>query len=476
MTDPSRRRLTRQPRPGPIIAVLALAGMTASFMQTIVTPIQAELPELLSASREDTAWVVTVTLLVSAVCTPVSGKLGDMYGKRRVALVLIALLIVGSVVAAFSSSVVPMIVGRALQGTGMGVIPLGIAILRDSVPERRLPSAVALVSATLGVGGALGLPISAFVTEHFDWHLLFWVAAGLGAIVFVLYLVVVPVSPLRTGGRFDLVGAIGLAIGLVAMLLGISKGSEWGWGSAPTLWSFGVGLVVLLVWGWYQLRVSGPLVDLRVSARGPVLLTNLASVAMGFSLFASSIVFPQLLELPVATGGLGLSLLHASFVLMPSGLIMLVMSPVAGRLESRIGAKPLFVLGSAVIAAAYAIAVFAPKGVWEVLLINSIVGLGIGLGYAAIPTLIMKAVPGHETAAANGLNTLMRSLGTSIASAAIGAVLAQSAIEVGGVAVPTADGFQLSLVFGLVAAIVCCAVASTIPRPRRAPGEHPSLP
>ncbi len=469
-----QERLARPPHPNLVIAVLAFAGMGGSFMQTILTPIQAELPMLLDASRDDTAWVITVTLLASAICTPISGKLGDMYGKRRVAIILLSLLILGSIICALSPTLVPLIIGRALQGTGMGVIPLGIAILRDTVPREKLGSAVALVSATLGVGGAIGLPVSAFVTENYDWHVLFWVAAGIGTLALVLYVVVIPPSVLRAGGRFDPVGAIGLAIGLVGLLLGVSKGNEWGWTSIPTLACLIGGVVVLVLWGLYELRRTNPLVDLRVSARGPVLMTNLASIAMGFALFASSIVFPQLLELPESAGGLGLSLLNASFILMPSGLAMLAMSPVAGRISNRIGPKPLLVMGAVTLAATYTAAVLLDLEVWHVLIINTVIGIGIGLGYAAMPTLIMRAVPSNETGAANGLNTLMRSLGTSIAAAAIAAVLANSAT--GGSSAPTADGFQTALLFGLAAAVLCAILAALIPRVRPAAGEHPSLP
>ncbi|MFJ4027558.1 MFS transporter [Paenarthrobacter sp. NPDC089989] len=464
-------------RPNLVIAVLAFAGMSASFMQTILIPIQAKLPELLGASRDDTAWVITVTLLVSAICTPVSGKLGDMYGKRRIAVVLLSLLIAGSVICAFSPSVIPLIIGRGLQGTGMGVIPLGISILRDVLPKQRLGSAIALVSATLGVGGALGLPISALVTEHFDWHVLFWVAACLGGLALIFYLVVVPSAGSNVRGRFDVGGAIGLAIGLVGLLLAVSRGNEWGWTSAPTLIWLGIGLVSLILWGWYELRQANPLVDLRVSARGTVLMTNLASIAMGFALFSSSIVFPQLLQLPEATGGLGLQLLNASLILMPSGLAMLAMSPVAGRIERRVGPKPLLVAGAMIIALAYAAAVVLDLNMWLVLSINTVIGVGIGLGYAAMPTLIMQAVPAGETGAANGLNTLMRALGTSIAAAVVAAVLANSASKTaGGAAIPSAGGFELALVFGLGSATLCAILAALIPKPKPALNEEPSLP
>lgn len=477
ITAPIRTQsIPTEPRAGAVIAVLAFAGMGASFMQTILIPIQAKLPELLGAAREDTAWVITVTLLVSAICVPISGKLGDMFGKRRVALVLLALLVTGSVIAALSPTVVPLIIGRGLQGTGMGVIPLGIAILRDVLPPKRLGSAIALVSATLGVGGALGLPLSAFVTEHFDWHALFWVAAAISAISFALFATVVPASTLRTGGRLDLVGALGLALGLVGVLLGVSKGNEWGWNAPQTLVCLVVGVVVLLAWGLFELRVNNPLVDLRVSSRPPVLLTNLSSIAMGFALFSSSIVFPQLLELPLQTGGLGLTLLQASFILMPSGLAMLAMSPIAGRLERVIGAKPLLVAGATIIAVSYVGAVLVDLEVWHVLVFNILIGIGIGLGYAAMPTLIMQAVPATETGAANGLNTLMRSLGTSIAAAVIAAILADSAVPFGDTLVPSGDGFQLAFVFGLAAAVACALIAVSIPKPKSHPTEESSLP
>ncbi|MHA7220423.1 MFS transporter [Arthrobacter sp. MDT1-48-3] len=466
-TSPAREAA----HPNLVIAILAFAGMGASFMQTILIPIQAKLPELLDATREDTAWVITVTLLVSAICTPISGKLGDMYGKRRVAVVLLSLLIVGSVISALSPTVVPLIIGRGLQGTGMGVIPLGISILRDILPKERLGSAIALVSATLGVGGALGLPISALVTENYDWHALFWVAASIGTIALILFALLVPSTAGQPLGRFDFGGAFGLALGLTGLLLAVSRGNGWGWSSPPTLLSLATGVVALLVWGWYELRQSNPLVDLRVSARGPVLMTNLASIAMGFALFSSSIVFPQLLELPEATGGLGLTLISASFVLMPSGLAMLAISPIAGRAERRVGPKPLLVAGAIIIASAYLAAVLVDLTLWWVLGINTVIGVGIGLGYAAMPTLIMRAVPVNETGAANGLNTLMRALGTSVAAAVIAAVLANSAQNTAGAAIPTEAGFSLALILGLTTAALCAVLAALIPTPKSKQGE-----
>lgn len=465
------------PNQAAIVAVLAAGGLAASFMYTLVLPIQAQLPVLLDASRDDTAWVTTSTLLAAAIMTPIAGRLGDMYGKRRVVLVLLALQVIGSIVAAASAGIVTMIIGRAFQGAMSGVIPLSISILRDVLHQKRVDSAVALISATLGVGGAVGMPISALVTEYLDWHMLFWIAAAMGAIVFVLVLWIVPVSVLRSGGRFDLLGAVGLSGGLIGILLAVSRGNEWGWTSPATLGCAIAGVVVLLLWGWYQLRVPVPLLDLRVAARPAVLLTNLASIAMGFGLFASSVAYPQMLELPPESGaGLGMSIVAASLVVMPSGLVMMVLSPISGKLATAVGPKLLLVLGAISLVCAYTFTLFLSTEVWHILVANLLVGFGIGFGYAAMPMLIMRSVPQSETGASNGLNALFRSLGTSIASAVVGAVLAGYTVQVGGVALPSAEAFRIAFVWGLAAALVALAIALCIPRRRDPHEQHPSLP
>ncbi|WP_156138720.1 MFS transporter [Microbacterium mangrovi] len=445
-----------------IIAVLAFAGMGTSFMQTVLVPIQGELPALLHASQPTTSWAITATLLTAAVFTPISGRLGDMYGKKRIALILLGVLFGASVVAIFAQHVALLIIARTLQGVGMGVIPLGIALLRDEVDPRRLGSSIALVSATLGVGGAIGLPVSAIITEHLDWHILFVLAALIALVAFILVALVVPPGRPGSGGRVDLLGAIGLAVGLLSLLLAISQGSVWGWTSPLTLACVIGGVCVLLVWGVFELRAKDPLVDLRVAARRPVLLTNIGSIALGFALFSASIAFPRLLTLPPSEGGMGLDLLAASIVLMPSGLAMLAMSPVAGIVERRVGPKPLFIVGAVIIAVSYLLAVVLHLNAWTILAINGVIGIGIGLGYAAMPTLIMQSVPVRESGAANGLNALMRSLGTSIAAAAIAAVIAQGESSTA----PAAQGFTIAFLLGAGAAALCALIALFIPRAR----------
>jgi MFS family permease len=463
--DPATPAREASPRANLVVAVLALAGITVSLMQTLVIPLIPALPGLLHASAANATWAITATLLAGAVATPTMGRLGDMYGKRRMLLVSLGALVVGSAIGALSDTLVPMVAGRTLQGLAAGVIPLGISIMRDELPAERLGSATALMSASLGVGGALGLPAAALLAENADWHVLFWTAAGLGLVVTALVVALVPESPGRTGGRFDVLGAAGLSIALVCLLLAISKGADWGWGSAATLGLIAAAVLVLALWGRWELRTPRPLVDLRTSARRQVLLTNIASAVFGFAMFAMSLVLPQLLQLPAATGyGLGRSMLVVGLVMAPSGLVMMALAPVSARITATRGPKTTLMLGAVVVAAGYGLGIFLMSATWHLVLVSSVIGGGIGLAYGAMPSLVMGAVPVSETAAANSLNTLMRSIGTSVSSATAGLVLARLTVRFGPVELPSQNGFRLVLGMGSAAALIALAVAAFLPR------------
>lgn len=444
---------------------LAFVGLNSSFMFTLVVPLQAELPNLLQTTRENTTWVVTITLLVGAVVTPIAGRLGDMYGKRRVLITLIVILVIGSLIAGFSASVVGVIIGRGFQGAGMGSIPLGIAIMRDVLPPERLSTAVALMSATMGVGGAVGMPLAAYVAQTTSFVGLFWLSAGLGVCAALLVWVFVPVDVMRYPGRLDLIGAFGFALGMSALLLLLSRGAEWGWSSPIAIATGAGGLVVLALWAWYQLRVRDPLINLRIASRPAVLFTNVAGLCMGFALFSSNVTFPQMLEISPDSGyGFGLSMLQAALVIMPSGLLMMLIAPLSGKLERTIGARPLFTIGTFAIVLAYVFILIWASEWWHVLISNIIIGVGIGFTFAAMPMIIMGAVPVRETGVSNGLNALFRSVGTATASAVMGGVLASMSVVHEGSVVPTRDAFVVCFVLAVIVGVVAVILSLLIPK------------
>lgn len=328
----------------------------------------------------------------------------------------------------------------------------------------RLPSAMALMSSSIGVGGGLALPAAALIAQHADWHALFVASAVLGTAAFTLAWWVCPESPVRAEGRFDLPGAVGLAAGLICLLLPVTKGTEWGWTAPATLGLFGAGLLVLTGWGLYQLRSSSPLVDLRTSVRRTVLLTNLASVMLGVAFYAVSLVLPQLVQLPTATGyGLGESMIVAGLCMAPLGLTMMLVSPLYARLSTRYGPRSTLLLGMAVIMVGYGGGQALLTAAWQTAVIAAVLGAGIGLAYSSLPALIIGAVDPRETGAANGLNTLMRSVGTSLSSAVIGMVLAGTAVPFGGVELPSMTGFRLAFLIATGAVAVGVVLAFFLP-------------
>ncbi|WP_232835602.1 MFS transporter [Actinocorallia populi] len=473
MSSPSPRTA----RSGPIVAVLAGAGITVSLMQTLIVPLIGELPVLLDTNATDASWTLTSTLLAGAVATPVFGRLGDLYGKRRLMLACTALLTLGSLICALSSTLIPVVAGRTLQGFGLPLVSLGISVMRDVLPPERLGSAMALMSSSLGVGGAMGLPLAAAIAQKTDWHALFWLSSAGGVVIGVLLLAVVPESSVRARSRFDLPGTVGLTIGLVCLLLAVTKGQDWGWSSGTVLGLLVAALIVFLVWGRWELRTPAPLVDLRVSAGRQILVTNLASVLIGFSMYAMSLVVIQVLQLPESTGyGMGQSMIQAGLWMAPGGLVMMAVSPFAARLVAARGAKTALTLGALVISLGYTLAAFLMEAPWQMLLFTMLISAGIGLSYASMPALIMSAVPLTETAAANGLNSLARSIGTSASAAVVGVVLAHMTVPFGPVPIPSEAGFRTGLAIGAGSALLAALVALALPRhrpPLPTPAEPP---
>jgi len=461
---------------GLIVAVLAFGSLCGALMQSLVIPIQGALPGLLHTSPANASWVVTATLLGSAVAMPLTGRLADIVGKKPVLVVSAAVLLVGSLVCALSSSLPVVLTGRVLQGVAMGFIPVAISLAREVAPPATAHTAVAGISATLGVGGALGLPLAAWVAQSHDWHLLFWISTGLAAVVLVAVAVLLPPLHDAHPAPVDHVGAVGLSVGLVAVLVAVSKGSAWGWTSGTTWGLLAGGVVVLLAWGWYELRHDAPLVDLRTTARRPVLLTNIAALLVGFGMMAQSIVAPQLLQLPTATGfGLGQTVLQAGVWMAPAGVMMLLLTPVSSRLLRTLGGRAALALGATVLAGGYLLATFLTDAPWQLMLASCVASAGVGIGYAAMPTLIMQNVPAEEAASGVGVNALMRSMGTTNAGAVMAMVLTSRTVAFGPAQIPAEGAFRLCFAIGAAAAVAGALVALAIPRPRRgAPAAAPA--
>lgn len=443
-----------------VVATLALCGTVVSLQQTLVLPVLPDFPRLLHTTVDNASWLVTATLVAGAVATPTLSRLADMFGKKRMMLVALAIMVAGSVMGAFSHALPLIIASRALQGVGVALIPIGIAIMRDELPRERLPLGVSVMSATLAIGAGAGLPLAGVIVQHVDWHAIFWVSAAAGTAMFVAVGLVVSESPLRAPGSFDYRGAVLLSAAVTALLLALSKGSHWGWLSFPTIGLAGAGVLLLVAWVPLERRMRSPLVDVVVAARPAVLLVNIASVLTGFAMFANMLGTTQLLQQPVRTGyGLGLDVLQTGLWMAPSALVFGAMAPVSAAVTRRFSPQTTLLFGAFAMAGAYVARVFLSHELWQIVAGSMLVGVGTSMTFAAMPSLIMRAVPATETASANGLNTLLRSVGTSTSSAALAAVTTTAVIHVDGVVFPGFTAFTTmfwiaaatSLVAGLLA-------------------------
>lgn len=460
-----------------IIAVLGLCGTLVSLQQTLVLPLLPDFPEILGTTSDTASWLVTITLLTAAVGTPIVSRLADMFGKRLMLIVCMWSVIAGSIIAALSTSVGFVIFGRGLTGLGACLVPVGISIMRDHLPAEKVGSGVALMSATLGIGGAVGMPLAGLIYENLDWHAIFLVSGGFAVVMLVAVHLVVPESTVRTRGQFDYAGALLLSVALTCFLLAVSKAGSWGWGAPRTLILLVLAAAVLALWVPWELRVSQPLVDIRTSTRRTVLLTNAASILVGFAMFASFLTSVQQVQMPVETGyGFGLSVMTAGLVMLPGGILMVIMSPLAGMLIARFGPRSLLIAGALIMAAGFMARLIWHGSVLEVVIASGVGALGTALAFAAMPTLIMASVPITETASANGLNTLLRSIGTSSASALVAAVFTAFAVPVvaGGPPVPAWTAYQIVFWAGTLAALAGAFIAAFIRQPGRVTADEPA--
>lgn len=469
------------------IGAIGLGALMASLTQTLIIPVLPVMSRDLNASTTQAQWLLTSTLLVGAVAVPVIGRLADMFGRRLMLLLALTALGVGSVIDALTSNVSIMLIGRGLTGLSSAAIPLGISLLATALPEARKGSAVALVSAMLGVGGALGLPLAGLVADNFDYHILFWITA-VGAVfgIIATRLFVGESTGNRRAGSVDFLGIVLLTGAVMSLVLPLSQGSTWGWGSATTIGLLVASAILLVLLAVAERRIGNPLVNLKHLANPPVAITNVASVFIGFALFASFVGTSNFVQAPMISGyGFGASVLVAGLCLVPSGLLMILLSPVAARLIAAWSAGRVLALGGAIIAAGLIFRIVATHSLWEIIVGATIVGAGTGIGYACLPSLINSYSPSTELAAANGINSLARSLGSTLASAVGGSLLAAMTVTVAGGTLPSLSAYRALFAISAAAALLAAAaglilssrrMASFNPRHLKATQSNPSLP
>jgi EmrB/QacA subfamily drug resistance transporter len=455
------------------LAILTIAGTAYALQQTMVIPALPALQRELHTSTTWVTWVLTILLLVASVSTPVLGKLGDQYGKERLLVISLALFLAGCVGAAVAWDIWSLIVFRAVQGLGAAVFPLSFGVIRDEFPREKVGVGIGLLSAVFGVGGGLGIVFSGLIVDHLSWRWLFILGSIPVAISVALVHRFVPESPIKTPSRVDFVGAALLSGGLICLLLALTEGEEWGWGSARIAALFAASAALLAVWVVAELRVPEPMVDMHVFVERPVLLTNICALIVGFALFGTFVLLPNFVEtprgLPASTArlvdyGFGASATKAGLYLLPSSALMLFAGPAAGLIGRRTGFKWPLAVGMAASGAAAGSLALWHSHPWQILAPMPLLGIGVGFAFAAMATLITEAVRPSETGIATGMNTVMRTVG-GVIGGEMGAVLL-SAYTIHGTSTPTVTGYEIAFAISAAAAFAGAVVAVFVTAPR----------
>jgi EmrB/QacA subfamily drug resistance transporter len=436
-----------------------MGGISYSLLQSLVAPALPDLQHSLNTSESSVSWVLTAYLLSASVCTPLIGRLGDMYGKKRLLVIVLALLAVGTLVSALATTFALMLVGRVIQGAAGGIFPLAFGIIRDEFPRDRVAGGVGLMSALLGVGGGAGVVLAGPIADSLSYHYLFWLPLIPIAAAMILTQVIVPESPVRVPSRVNWTAAALMATGLVLVLVAVSQAPTWHWLSAKTLGCIAAGVVLLAAWVWVEIRSKTPLVDMRMMRIRGVWTTNAVAFLLGFGMYASFILVPEFVETHGQNYGFGADVTHAGLFLLPATVAMLVVGAQTGRLERRFGSKPPLLAGGIFAFAAFLLLSVAHGSQFDFYLAMLLLGCGIGLAFAAMANLIIENVGPAETGVATGMNTVTRTVGGSFGGAAVASVL--------GGGLPTVDDYVAA--FALCAAALAAGVLAGLAIPQRRP-------
>jgi EmrB/QacA subfamily drug resistance transporter len=448
--------------PGVILAVLSLGGGSYALLQSLVVPALPVLEHDLHTTTAGVAWVFTSYLLAASVVTPIAGRLGDIFGKKRVLVITLAGLTAGSLLAAVVHTLPLMIVARTIQGLGGAVFPLAFGIVRDEFPRERVAGAIALISGILGIGGGLGIVLAGPILQGLSYHWLFWIPLIVTLIATVAAIVLIPESPLRAPGNVHWLGAFLLSGWLVALLLAVSEAPTWGWGSGKTLGLIVIGVLVAGAWVWAENRAVHPLVDMKMMRLPAVWTTNLAALLLGFGMYSAFVLIPQFVQTPRSTGyGYGASVSQAGLFLVPTTIAMLIFSPIGGRLSGVVGSKVPLVAGSVMTLVSFVVLATAGSR-WEIYVAAGLLGIGVGFAFASLANLIVEAVRPDQTGVASGMNTIVRTIGGAIGAEVGASILAANVIGGG---FPDKHGYTVT--FTICAAVLAVGVLASLAVPGR---------
>jgi MFS family permease len=458
-----------------LVPTLVLSGSLMAVVSSLGAPLIPTLSRVDGVSLSTGEWLLTITLLTGALATPVLGRLADGPRQRDVILIALGAVVAGCVLAAVSNGFTMLIIGRALQGVGLGLLPVAMAIARRNLPLEAARQTIATLSITTAIGAGLGYPVTGLIAQVLNFRAAYWFGAITVTGAFILAVLVLPPPPERGAAtsdrRFDVVGAGLLSLVVIGVSVVLSEGGAWGWASARALGVVAASVVLLAIWIPFELRCPHPLVDLRQVRNRSVLTADVSGFLICIALYLLLPIIVEFVQIPRSAGyGFAASLIVSGLVLVPLSVGSFVASRFLITYERRFGPRTMIPLGSVVFALAAALFAFAHSALWEAFVALGIAGLGVGFTSGAMPGFIVRAVAQSETGSATGFYQVVRSIGLTVGSALAGAVLLAHTRH--GQTLPDVNGFKVALLIAAALCLVTAVVSFVLPgresSPRRA--------
>lgn len=409
----------------PLGAVLAAVGIPMFMVALDNLVVTNALPVIrteLNASLSDLQWFVNAYTLSFASLLLTASALGDRFGRRRIFLVGIALFTAASAACALATEPWMLVAARAIQGFGgAAVMPLSLTLLSDAVPEKMRSAAIGIWGGISGLGIAVGPVVGGAVVGGLSWQWIFWLNVPIGIAVLPFAARVLGES---FGGarRFDPLGLVLSAGGVLAIVWAVVHGADDGWTSAPVLSGLLGGAALLAAFIAWEMRTPAPMLPLRLFRSRAFRVSNITSFTFAVGVFGAIFLISQYFQVVR-----GYSPFESGLRTLPWTAAPMVVAPLAGLVVGRIGARTLLVAGQAMLAAALAwMATVSTVDAGYSSFIGAMVlgGVGMGLTFAPSATVVMASAAAEDRAMASGTNNTVREVGVAIGVAILASIFA----------------------------------------------------
>lgn len=414
-------------------------------------------------------WLLTGYMLVASASAAICGRLGDLFGRKRMLLIVLGAAAVGSLISAATTHLGWIIAGRALQGLAGAILPLCYGLVREHLPQTKVPVSIGIIAATVAGGSGLGFVMGGLMVDLGGWRYIFLLSAAVAVIAALLVTTLVPAGRSFGTGRVDWIGGLLFLPGISALLYAVGLIEDKGFGSRSVIVPLSVGLAILVGWFLYERQRPDPLIDVRLIRNPQIGITLLIVSLLALGAMNLGQVAMVMLQQPVWTGvGLGIAATLAGALHAPASLVGVAAGPLSGWLAGRRGARLSMILSSAVVAVAWIGLVFAHGSPLLVAAWMFLNGLGMGAAFASIPNLVVEVAPADRTSETTGLVQIVRKIMMAVGAQSIAVSLASSTIAAPeGGAFPDAAAFTLT--YGWVAGACVLAFLLSLALPKVPP-------